>query len=96
MKLLGRVISIGYFKANATEVLSGLADHAEPLIITQNGDATAVLQDIDAYEQTQETLAMLALLALSQREIAAGETKKASAVFAELWRERPTPRFTQK
>ena len=84
MKHSSRIKPLSNFKANAPEVLRDLAKHAEPLIITHKGEARAVLQDIDAYERTQETLALLALLALSQREIAAGETKKASAVFAEL------------
>jgi len=84
MKLSSRIKPISYIKANASDVLRGLADDAEPLIITQNGEAKAVLQDIDAYEQTQETLALLTLLALGKREIVAGDTKEASAVFAEL------------
>ncbi|MFA5550894.1 MAG: type II toxin-antitoxin system Phd/YefM family antitoxin [Trueperaceae bacterium] len=84
MKLSSRIKPISYIKANAADVLRGLADHVEPLIITHNGEAKAVLQDINAYEQTQETLALLTLLALGKREIAAGETKEASAVFAEL------------
>ena len=83
MKLSSRIKPISYIKANTSDVLRGLADNAEPLIITQNGEAKAVLQDIDAYEQTQETLALLTLLALGKHEIAAGETKEASAVFAE-------------
>lgn len=84
MKLSSRIKPISYIKANAAEVLRGLADDAEPLIITQNGEARAVLQDIDAYEQTQETLALLTLLALGEREIQASETMVASAVFADL------------
>lgn len=95
MKLSSRIMPVRYFKRNAAEVLRGLADHPEPLIITQNGEAKAVLQDIDAYEQTQETLALLTLLALAKREIDAGETKRATAMFAELSRERPTSNLMQ-
>ncbi len=84
MRLSGRIKPISFVKANASEVLRSLADSTEPVIITQNGEAKAVLQDIDSYEQTQETLALLTLIALGKREIAAGETKEASAVYAEL------------
>ena len=84
MKLSSRIVPLSYFRANATEVLRDLATHADPLIITHKGAARAVLQDIDTYGRTQETLALLTLLAVSQHEIAAGETKGASAVFAEL------------
>ncbi len=84
MKLSDRIKPISFVKANASEVLRSLAGSAEPLIITQNGEARAVLQDIDAYEQTQETLALLTLLSLGKREIESGETKDASAVYADL------------
>ena len=84
MKLSNRIRPISYFKANAAEIVRNLTDSAEPMIITQNGEAKAVLQDIKAYEQTQETLALLKILALGQREIAAGETRTASDVLDEL------------
>ena len=84
MKLSDRIRPISYFKANAAEIVRSLTDSAEPMIITQNGEAKAVLQDIKAYEQTQETLALLKILALGQREIAAGETRTASDVLDEL------------
>ena len=44
-------------KANATDVLQELAEQRKPLIITQNGKAKAVIQDVTSYEETQETLA---------------------------------------
>lgn len=84
MKLSDRIRPISYFKANAAEIVRSLTDSAEPMIITQNGEAKAVLQDIKAYEQTQEALALLKILALGRREIAAGETRTASDVLDEL------------
>ena len=47
----------------------------EPLIITQNGEAKAVLQDLASYEETQETLALLKLLALGQQDVEAGRVE---------------------
>lgn len=58
---------ISYLKANVAEVLKQLAEEQEPLVITQNGEAKAVLQDVHSYEQTQETLALLKVLALGPR-----------------------------
>lgn len=55
-----------------------------PFELLQYAEAKAVPQDIRAYEQTQETLALLKILALGQREIAAGETRTASDVLDEL------------
>jgi len=51
------------------------------LIITQNGEATAVLQDIASYEQTQETLAMLKILALGEQQVKEGKTVSVSVAM---------------
>lgn len=64
--------SISYLKANAAEVLKELAEQRQPLVITQNGEAKAVLQDVTSFEQTQETLALLKILALGNQQLARG------------------------
>lgn len=68
-----RVKPISYVKANAAELIRELAEKREPLIITQNGEATAVMQDVATYEATQETLALLKILALGKRQIEEGK-----------------------
>jgi len=75
---------ISHLKANAAEVLLHLAESREPMVITQNGEAKAVIQDIASYEETQETLALLKLLALGNREIEAGKTKPLADVVQRL------------
>lgn len=75
---------ISYLKANAAEVLKQLAEEQEPLVITQNGEAKAVLQDVHSYEQTQETLALLKVLALGTQEVEAGQLSPLSEVEARL------------
>lgn len=84
MRYSTRIKPISYFKANAAEVLTDLNDGAEPMIITQNGEAKAVIQDIRSYEQTQETLAMLKILALGMEDIRAGRVRPAREVFEEI------------
>lgn len=71
---------ISYLKANAAEVLKRLSEQREPLLITQNGEAGAVMQDIASYENTQETLALLKILALGNREIEEGKIKPLAEV----------------
>ena len=68
-----RIKPISYLKANAAEVLEHIAEVREPLIITQNGEAKAVLQDVASWEQTQETLALLKILALGRKQEAEGK-----------------------
>ena len=72
------------FKANAAEVLTHLAEQREPLVITQNGEAKAVLQDVASFEETQETLALLKVLALGQQDVEAGRLKPVADVVARL------------
>ena len=75
---------ISYLKANAAEVLKHLAELREPFLITQNGEARAVMQDIASYENTQETLALLKILALGNREIEEGKLKPVANVVRRL------------
>ena len=86
MRYSTQVKPISYLKANAAEVLKKLAENRQPLIITQNGEAKAVMQDLATYENTQETLALLKILALGNREIAEGKTAPAAKVFADVKR----------
>jgi len=66
---------ISYLKANAAEVLQELTDQRRPMVITQNGEAKAVIQDVVSYEETQETLALLKILALGNQQVAQGRVK---------------------
>ena len=84
MRYSSQVRPISYLKANAAEVLLELAARREPLVITQNGEAKAVHQDVASYEETQETLALLKILALGDREIEAGKVKPIADVVARL------------
>jgi prevent-host-death family protein len=84
MRLSRQIKPISYLKAHAAEVLRTLAAQQEPLIITQNGEAKAVMQSIDSYEQMQETVALLKILALGNRQIEAGQVRPAAEVVAKL------------
>lgn len=72
MRYSSQIRSISYLKANAAKVMETLVERREPMIITQNGEARAVIQDVASYEETQETLALLKVLALGSREIEEG------------------------
>jgi prevent-host-death family protein len=84
MRYSSQVKPISYLKANAAKVLAQLAEQREPLVITQNGEAKAVIQDVASFEETQETLALLKILALGNQDIEAGKVKPAADVVARL------------
>ena len=86
MKYSDQIKPISYLKANAAKVVEGLAETGEPLVITQNGEAKAVIQDVKSYEQTQEALALLKILALGDRQAEEGRVHKAKDALAGLRR----------
>ena len=90
MRYSSQVKPISYLKANAAEVLANLTEQREPLVITQNGEAKAVLQDVASFEETQETLAFLKILALGNQEVALGKLKPVADVLARLRAKRTT------
>ena len=90
MKLSSQIKPISYLKSHATEIVRTLGDKREPLIITQNGEAKAVLQGIDSYEQTQETVALLKILALGNGQIEVDQVQPAAEVIAQFRARRQT------
>jgi prevent-host-death family protein len=91
MRYSSQVKSISYLKANAADVLAQLSAQREPLVITQNGEAKAVLQDVVSYEETQEMLALLKILALGNQDVEAGRVKPVAEVANRLRARHATP-----
>lgn len=86
MKYRQSIKPISYLKAHAAELVREVADGGDPLIITQNGEAKVIIQDLYAYEQTQESLALLKMLAQSQKGKSEGHYTTARKAFREIRR----------
>ena len=84
MRYSTQIKPISYVKAHAAELIDRITEEREPIIITQNGEARAVLMDVRSYEQSQETMALLQILAIGDKEIADGKTFPISEVIAEF------------
>ena len=84
MRYSSQIKPISYLKAKAAEILHDLTEQRRPLVITQNGEAKAVLQDVASYEETQETLALLKILALGNRQVEQGKVKPVAEVVKRL------------
>ena len=84
MKLSRQIKPISYLKAHAAEIIRNLAEQGEPLVITQNGEAKVVMQDIESYEQLHETIALLKILALGTRQIEEGKIQPAKDIVERL------------
>jgi len=74
---------ISYLKAHTSEIVRDVAEGSASYVITQHGEAKAVVQGVQEYEKMQETLALLKILALGEQEIAAGRSIPAAEVFDE-------------
>jgi prevent-host-death family protein len=84
MKLSQDLKPVSYFKNNMAEVLRRLNENQGTMIITQNGEAKAALLDIQAYEDLQETLAMLEMVAQGNKSMAEGKYRPADQVLKEF------------
>ena len=87
MKFSTQVKPISYLKSHAAEIIKDISESREPMLITQNGEAKLVVMDVRSYEEQEETLALLKLLALGNREIEQGHCRPANDVFAEMDKE---------
>lgn len=84
MKFSEAVKPISYLKAHASEVIRDVSDNQKTLIITHNGEAKVVVQDVKLYEKTQESIALLKILALSGKNQKKGKFKTAEQAFGDV------------
>lgn len=84
MPLQDAIKPISYVKAHAAELIRDLADNRSIVVITQNGEAKAVLQDIGEFERTRESLALLKILALGRKDMEAGHVVPAAKAFGSV------------
>ena len=84
MRFSTQVKPISYLKSHAAEIIDSITENREPMLITQNGEAKLVVMDVKSYEEQEETMALLKILALGNREIEQGSFRPADDVFAAL------------
>lgn len=75
---------ISYIKTNAAEMMKYVNDNRNPIIITQNGEAKAVLMDIDSYQNMQNAFSLLNIIKISEDEIKKGNYQESDEVFNEM------------
>jgi len=84
MKFSSQIKPISYLKSHAAEIIRNISASREPLLITQNGEAKLVVMDVKSYEEYEETLALLKILALGNKQIEEGKFRNIETVFAEM------------
>jgi len=84
LNLRDNVKTISYVKTNAAEMLNYVNERKNPIIITQNGEARAVLMDINTYQDNEDAFALLCLLKIAERDIESGNVNDSEEVFKKL------------
>lgn len=84
MKFSESVKPISYLKSHASEVIRDVSENRKTMVITHNGEAKVVLQDVKVYEKTQEAIALLKVLALSGHNMKHGKFKPMREAFSEV------------
>ena len=88
MKFSTQIKPISYLRDHAAEIIRDISESREPLLITQDGEAKLVVMDVKSYEEQEQTVALLRMLANGNKEIEQGKFRDAEDVFAEL--DKPT------
>jgi len=75
---------ISYIKTNAADMLKRVNDTHHPMIITQNGEAKAVLLDTETYQSMIDSIGILKIMSQSENNIEKGQVKDQDKVFNEF------------
>ena len=75
---------ISYIKTNAADMMKYINEHKKSIVITQNGEAKAVLVDIESYQTMKDAFSLLKIIQLSEKDVRAGNHKETDQVFKDL------------
>ena len=84
MKISSDIKSVTHLKSRAADMLKQVNETHRPIVITQNGEPRAVLQDPESYENMRNTIGLLKLIAQGEDDIHKGKVRKQDDVFSEL------------
>ncbi len=84
MKISTDIKPVTYLKSRAADMLKQVNDTRRPIIITQNGEPKAVLQDPESYENMRNTIGILKLISLGEEDIRNGKSKTQTELFSDL------------
>ena len=84
MNILSDIKPVTYLKSKAADLLKQINETHRPVIITQNGEPRAVLQDPESYENMRNAIGMLKLISQGESEIRDGKSKSQEEVFNDI------------
>ncbi len=84
MQLVNDIKPVTYLKSRAADVLKHINETHRPMIITQNGEAKAVIQDPKSYEDMKNAISILKLLSFAEEDIKNGNLHDEEDVFSSV------------
>jgi len=84
MQIINDIKPVTYLKSRAADVLKQINETHRPMIITQNGEAKAVIQDPKSYEDMKNAISLLKLLSFAEEDIKNGNTHSEEDVFSSV------------
>lgn len=84
MQIIDDIKPVTYLKSRAADVLKHINETHRPMIITQNGEAKAVIQDPKSYEDMRNAISLLKLLSFAEEDIKNGNTHTEEDVFSSV------------
>lgn len=84
MKTASDIKPVSYLKSHAADMLNQINETRRPVVITQNGEPRAVLQDPDSYDRMRSAIGILKLIAQGEEDVKHGRTKAQEDVFKDI------------
>lgn len=84
MKIKEDIKPISYLKSRSAELIAQINETHRPVIITQNGEPKAVIQDAESYEAMEKSLHLMKILSHSEKDILEGSTIKQETLFRQI------------
>ena len=75
---------ISFVKANAADMLDQVNETHRPIIITQNGEARAVLMDTESYDSMQNAIGILKLISMGEKDVKNGKFTEQKSFFSAI------------
>ena len=84
MNITNDIKPVTYLKSRAADLLNQINETHRPVIITQNGEPRAVLQDPESYQNMRNAIGILKLLSQGESDVRLGQTRPQQDVFNEI------------
>jgi prevent-host-death family protein len=94
MKMREDIRPITYLKSRAADLLAQLNETHRPVIITQNGEPRAVIQDPESFERMKTAIGLMKLLVQGEEDVRLGKTYEQEEVFQRLGKRLEAQRAT--